>query len=160
MIRKYEIIFFKGERMKKNLLIVSILVSVLFVACAKTDSSDSDEKNSLVGTWKISNVSTPGGTLDITLAFSTGQLIAITYTAGTATSVGNHSGIIVPSDVSDVHKNDIITYTVQSKTGNAPNVGTIQKFLIKNYSSDQVIMDVDSDNDGTYDMPNLTCVKQ
>jgi hypothetical protein len=143
--------------MKKIVLVLFVFIFAL-ISC-DTDTG-SDTAYSLSGTWKVFNVSTPGGDLDVSFAFSTGQLIAVLYDAGTLTSVGNHSGTIDPVDIDNIASGHSITYTVVSATGNAPSVGTVQKFQIKSINNSSFLMDVDSNNDGTYDMTDLSCVKQ
>jgi len=137
-------------------LVVVLLTLFILSACELSE----DDTMSLEGTWKAFNVNTPGGSLDITFAFSTGQLIAVTFTAGTLTNVGSHSGSITPSNIDDVNNGDIIIYTVGSSTGNAPNSGTIQKMRINNLTETKIVMDVDTDNSGVYDLINLECIKQ
>ena len=144
--------------MKKT--IIFMLFLLILISCETESGDSSDTNNSLSGTWKVYDVSTLGGDLDITFAFSTGQLIAVLFDAGTLTSVGTHSGTIDPVNIDDIDPNHIVTYTVVSATGNAPTVGTIQKFFIENINTSSMLMDVDSNNDGTYDMPNLSCAKQ
>ena len=146
--------------MKK--VVIFFLVSLLTLVSCDTGSGDSSEDTdySLRGTWKVFNVSTPGGDLDISFAFSTGQLMAVLYDAGTVTSVGNHSGTIDPVDVDNIASDDVITYTVVSANGNAPTVGTVQQFLIQSIDDSTLLMDVDSNNDGTYDLSDLSCAKQ
>lgn len=135
----------------KKISIILILTTLFIFSCAdaggSSGSSSGDASFNMVGELHFS---VPGA--DIILTLSTGNLQSISYNAGTTTVMGQHAGTLSPVDISSVKVGEVYTYTVVSSSGsNVPNVGDIEKYRIKTITNNSILMELDLDNDGTYE---------